>query len=113
LIDFLSVLPEIATTACSKDNTKHRFIEAGIIDKEFNRYPVFNKILATYHQQPILEEYSTLQLLIYLKISLIQWMRRDTLKKSIKMYVALGWTRMSTDKMFSEQRVLHKGIFKF
>ena len=57
MIDFLSVLPEIATTACSKDNTKHRFIEAGIIDKEFNRYPVFNKILTTCHQQPTLEEY--------------------------------------------------------
>jgi hypothetical protein len=34
LIDFLSVLPEIATRACSKDNIKHRFIEAGIIDME-------------------------------------------------------------------------------
>ncbi len=27
--------------------------------KEFNRYPIFNKILATCHQQPALEEYST------------------------------------------------------
>jgi hypothetical protein len=43
LINFLSLLPEIATTACSKDNIKHRFIEAGIMDKEFNKYPVFNK----------------------------------------------------------------------
>ena len=32
----LSVLPEILTTACSKDNIKHGFIQAGIIDKEFN-----------------------------------------------------------------------------
>jgi hypothetical protein len=59
LIDFLSMLPEIATTACSKDNIKHGFIQAGIIDKEFNRYPVFNKILATCPQQPTLEEYRT------------------------------------------------------
>ena len=59
LIDFLSVLPEISTTACSKDNIKHGFIQAGIIDKEFNRYPVFNKILATCRQQPTLEEYKT------------------------------------------------------
>ena len=51
LIDFLSVLPEISTTACSKDNIKHGFIQAGIIDKELNRYPIFNKILATCHQQ--------------------------------------------------------------
>jgi hypothetical protein len=59
LIDFLSVLREIATTACSKDDIKHGFIEARIIDKEFNRYPVSNKILATCHQQPTLEEYRT------------------------------------------------------
>jgi hypothetical protein len=59
LIDFLSVIPEIATTACSKDNIKHGFIQAGIIDKEFNRYPVFNKILATCRQQPTIKEYRT------------------------------------------------------
>ncbi len=29
LIDFLSVLPEVATTTCSKENIKHGFIEAG------------------------------------------------------------------------------------
>ncbi len=50
LIDFLSVLLEIATIACSKDNTKHGFIEAEIIDNEY-------KILATCCQQPTLEEY--------------------------------------------------------
>jgi hypothetical protein len=53
------MLPEIATTACSKDNIKHGFTQVGIIDKEFNRYPVFNKILATCRQQPTLEEYCT------------------------------------------------------
>jgi hypothetical protein len=42
LIDFLAVLPDIATTACSIDNIKHGFIEAGIINKEFNLFPVFN-----------------------------------------------------------------------
>ena len=31
----------------------------GIIDKKFNRYLVFNKILATCRQQPTLEEYHT------------------------------------------------------
>jgi hypothetical protein len=29
LINFLSVLPEIVTTACSKDNIKHGFIKGG------------------------------------------------------------------------------------
>ena len=29
-------------------------------------------------------------------------MRRDTLMKSSTTYVALGWTRISMDKMFSE-----------
>ncbi len=48
-----------STTACSKDNIKHGFIQAGIIGKEFNRYPIFSKILATCHQQPTLEEYRT------------------------------------------------------
>ena len=47
LIDFLSVLPDIATSVCSKDGIKHGFLEAGIIDKECHRYPVFNKILST------------------------------------------------------------------
>ena len=32
LIDFLSVLPEIVTTACSNDNIKHGFIEAGELE---------------------------------------------------------------------------------
>jgi hypothetical protein len=38
-------------------------------------------------------------------------MRRDILKKSILTYVAIGWTRTSMDKMFSEQQVLHKRAF--
>jgi hypothetical protein len=29
LIDFLSVLPEVTTTTCSKKNIKHGFIESG------------------------------------------------------------------------------------
>jgi hypothetical protein len=32
---------------------------AGIVDKDLNRYPVFNKILATCPQTPTLEEYRT------------------------------------------------------
>jgi hypothetical protein len=29
LIDFLLVLPKVATTTCSKENIKHGFLEAG------------------------------------------------------------------------------------
>jgi hypothetical protein len=43
--------------ACLKENIRHGFIDAGIIDQELNRYPVFNKIVATYHQKPMLEKY--------------------------------------------------------
>jgi hypothetical protein len=57
LINFLAVLPEIVTKACLKENIKHGFIKASIINQELNRYPVFNKILATCHQKPMLEEY--------------------------------------------------------
>jgi hypothetical protein len=33
LIDFLTILAEIATTTCSKENIKHGFIEARIINR--------------------------------------------------------------------------------
>ncbi len=39
------------------------------------------------------------------------WTRRDTLMKSSTIYVALGLTKISTDKMFSEQQVLYKRAF--
>ncbi len=35
------------------------FHVAGFVDKDLNRYPVFNKILATCRQTPSLEEYWT------------------------------------------------------
>jgi hypothetical protein len=57
LIDFLSVLPDIATSVCSKENIKHGFLEAGIIDKDYHCYPVFNKILSTCCQQYSQDEY--------------------------------------------------------
>ncbi len=47
LINFLSVLPDIATSVCSKESIKHGFLEAGIIDKDYHCYPVFNKVLST------------------------------------------------------------------
>ncbi len=54
LIDFLSILPKVATKAY---NIQHGFIKVGIIDADNHQYPVFNKMLATYHCNPIQEEY--------------------------------------------------------
>jgi hypothetical protein len=46
LIDFLLVLPDIATSVCAKESINHGFLEAVIIDKYYHRYPVFNEILS-------------------------------------------------------------------
>jgi len=59
LIDFLLVLPDIATSVCSKEGIKHGFLEAGIIDKDYHRYPVFNKILSTCRQSYSRDEYDS------------------------------------------------------
>ena len=59
LIDFLSILPEVATKACTKSNIQHGFIEAGIIDEVNHRYPVFDKMLATCRRNPTVEEYES------------------------------------------------------
>jgi hypothetical protein len=59
IIEFLSVLPDIATSVCSKESIKHGFLEAGIIDKDYHRYPVFNKILSTCRQCYSQDEYSS------------------------------------------------------
>ena len=58
LIDFISILPEVATKACTKSNIQHGFIESGIIDKDNHRYPVFNKMLATCRRNPTQDEYN-------------------------------------------------------
>jgi hypothetical protein len=51
------VLPDIATSVCSKEGIKHGFLEAGIIDKDYHRYPIFNKILSTCRQSYSRDEY--------------------------------------------------------
>jgi len=60
LIDFLSVLPEVATKACTPKNIRHGFIEAGYIDPDKFRYPVFNKILATCRRAIKKDEYENM-----------------------------------------------------
>jgi hypothetical protein len=59
LIDFLSVLPDIATSVCSKESIKHGFLEAGIINDDYHCYPVFNKILSTCCQRYSQYEYNS------------------------------------------------------
>ena len=57
LIDFLSVIPTIATKACTVDNIRRGFITAGIIDDKRKRYPVFNRILSTCRRDVQVTEY--------------------------------------------------------
>ena len=47
LIDFISVLPAIATKAATRENILFGMHENGMLDKEKARYPVLLKILGT------------------------------------------------------------------
>jgi hypothetical protein len=47
LVDFISVLPEIATKAATRNNIVHGFIACGLIDKDEMKFPVLDKILGT------------------------------------------------------------------
>ncbi|EJK61287.1 hypothetical protein THAOC_18258, partial [Thalassiosira oceanica] len=60
IIDFLSVLPEVATQACKPKNIKRGFIAAGIIDEKTGRFPVFNRILGTCRRNPSKIEYANI-----------------------------------------------------
>ena len=57
LIDFLSVIPTIATKACTVENIRRGFITAGVIDEQRKRYPVLNRILATCRRDVLVDEY--------------------------------------------------------
>ncbi|KAL7552482.1 hypothetical protein ACHAWF_015738 [Thalassiosira exigua] len=58
LINFLTVLPQIATKACTVRNIQMGFLETGMIDEDKKRYPVFNKILASCRQAITHDEYN-------------------------------------------------------
>ncbi len=60
-IDFIFTLSVMATKACTVKNIPHGFIEAGMIDGDNLRFPVFNKILATCRQNPSIEEYKNME----------------------------------------------------
>eukprot|EP00957_Ditylum_brightwellii_P126534 9644342-Ditylum_brightwellii.AAC.1 len=47
----------MTTRAATQSNIQIGFTSDGIIDKEFKRYPDFNKMLATCRRNPIKEEY--------------------------------------------------------
>jgi len=57
LIDFLCCLPDILNRSCTQQNIRQGFIEAGMIDQESMRFPVFDKILATCRRNPLQTEY--------------------------------------------------------
>ena len=61
LIDFISTLSVMATKACIIKNIQHGFIEAGMIDINDLRYPVFDKIISTCRRNPSVEEYRNLE----------------------------------------------------
>ncbi len=47
LVDFISILSVMATKARTVKNIQHGFIEAGMIDVDNLRYPVFDRIIST------------------------------------------------------------------
>ena len=55
IIDFVSYVPEMTTKAVTGNKTMHIFVENGMIDFENNRFPDFNKILATRRKDPTVE----------------------------------------------------------
>jgi len=57
LIDFISVLPRILSTACTVDNIKKGFLVNGTIDEEVHQYPSWNGVLSTCKRNPSDEEY--------------------------------------------------------
>ncbi len=61
IVDFISTLSVIATKACTVKNIQHSFIEAGMIDANNLRFPVFDKILATCRRNPSMGEYKNIE----------------------------------------------------
>ena len=57
IIDMICVTPDAASKACTKENIRHGFIHAGIIDDKKYKYPVFDKILGTVARAVSTEEY--------------------------------------------------------
>ena len=61
LVDFISILSVMATNACTVKNIQHGFIEAGMIDGDNLRFPVFDRIIATCRRNPSTEEYNNIE----------------------------------------------------
>ena len=57
LIDFISSIPAMSSKATTFEGITHGFLEGGYIDKQYMRYPDFDKILATCGTDPTKEEY--------------------------------------------------------
>jgi hypothetical protein len=61
LIDFISMLSAIATKVCTVKNIQHGFTEAGMLDGDNHRLPVYDKILATCRWNPSQAEYENIE----------------------------------------------------
>jgi hypothetical protein len=61
LVDFISILSVMATKPCTVKNIQHGFIEAGMIDVDNLRYPVFDRIISTCRRNPSMEEYKNIE----------------------------------------------------
>ena len=57
IIDFVCSIPEISIRAMTRNNIVHGFLENGMIDRQFVRYPDFNKLLSTCRTNPTKDEY--------------------------------------------------------
>ncbi len=79
LIDFISTLSVMATKACTVKYIQHGFIEAGMIDINNLRYPVFDKIISTCQQTQSVEEYKNIENNMKSLASLDIFPRRSTI----------------------------------
>ncbi len=61
LIDFILTLSAIATKVCTVKNIQHGFTEAGMLDGDNHRLPVYDKILVTCRRNPSLAEYENIK----------------------------------------------------
>jgi hypothetical protein len=61
IIDFISMLSEIATKACSVKNIQHGFIKARLIDDINMRFLVFDTIISTCWKNSKKEEYEKIE----------------------------------------------------
>ena len=109
LIDFISVLPVIATKAATRENILFRMHENGMLDKEEARYPVLSRFwqhLAVHYHKNYTRRRSTILL------TFIMWCwKKDVSERKFLMNLLFPWMGMSMATMsFKIQEFLKKVI---